>query len=103
MPAAQTGNSPVAAWNAWVLGVIVFLIALSALGQRFARGHEWYNLILGIWIFIAPWVLGFAAAANPAWDHWIVGALIFLASASGFAVARPARVQTGDVHHPFPR
>lgn len=72
-----------AAWNAWVLGVIVFLIALSAIG-RMELWQEWFNLVLGAWIFVAPWVLGFATGSSPAaaWDHWIVGALIFLVSAS---------------------
>ncbi len=98
------GSSPVAAWNAWVLGVIVFLVALTAMGRRFARGQEWYNLVLGIWIFIAPWVLGFAArTANAAWDHWIVGALIFLVSASGLSMMRPAVARHDPRHSPLPR
>ncbi|HEY7300126.1 MAG TPA: SPW repeat protein [Xanthobacteraceae bacterium] len=75
-----------AAWNAWVLGVIVFLIALSASGRRAtwegSAGHEWVVLLLGIWIFVAPWVLGFANVGTraAAWDHWVTGALIFLVS-----------------------
>jgi uncharacterized membrane protein len=33
------------------------------------------NFLLGIWIFVSPWVYG--AAGNPnAWNSWIVGALI---------------------------
>jgi hypothetical protein len=38
--------------GAWVLGVIVFLIALSASGRRAAweaSGHEWVALLLGVW------------------------------------------------------
>jgi hypothetical protein len=83
------GAGTVAAWDAWVLGVVVFLVGLSAMGQRFVRGQEWVNLALGVWIFIAPWVLGFAyGGSDAAWDHWIVGALIFLVSASGVANTR---------------
>jgi hypothetical protein len=93
---AQGGPSAVeagvAAWNAWVLAVIVFLVALSAMG-RLARGQETINLLLGIWIFIAPWVLGFAAGADgaAAWDHWIVGALVFLVSAAALSTVRRER------------
>ncbi|HZD91531.1 MAG TPA: SPW repeat protein [Pseudolabrys sp.] len=78
-----------AAWDAWVLGVLVFLVALSALG-RFARGQEWANLIMGAWIFVAPWALGFSFGPFPAaaWDHWIVGALIFLVSAWSLTLMR---------------
>jgi hypothetical protein len=88
---AYTGaaNGSVAAWDAWVLGVVVFVVSLSAMGQRFVKGQEWLNLVLGIWIFIAPWVLTFAGSnSTPAWDHWIVGALIFLVSAGGVSTAR---------------
>jgi hypothetical protein len=84
------GAGSVAAWDAWVLGVVVFLLSISAIGQRFVRGQEWANAVLGVWIFIAPWVLAFAGgASNAAWDHWIVGALIFLVSVSGVATTRP--------------
>jgi hypothetical protein len=86
---ANGGNGSLAAWDAWVLGVIVFLVALSAMGRRFVRGQEWVNLLLGIWIFVAPWVLAFANGnSTPAWDHWIVGALIFLVSAGAISNAR---------------
>ncbi len=66
-----------ASWNAWILGIIVFIVSLSAMRRSDVR-QEWINLILGAWIFIAPWVLGFATGqyAAAAWDHWIVGALI---------------------------
>jgi hypothetical protein len=66
-----------AAWNAWVLGVIVFLVALSTIGNM-EVWQEWFNIVLGVWIFIAPWVLGFVGFPRASWDHWIVGALIFL-------------------------
>lgn len=68
-----------AAWNAWVLGAIVFLISLSAIG-RMEFWQERANAVLGVWIFIAPWVLNFAGwnLRAAAWDHWVVGALIFL-------------------------
>jgi SPW repeat len=75
-----------ASWNAWVLGVIVFLIALSASGRRAtwegSGGNEWVVLLLGVWVFVAPWVLGFANVGTraAAWDHWVTGALIFLVS-----------------------
>jgi SPW repeat len=66
-----------AAWNAWVLGVIVFLVALSAIGNM-EVWQEWWNIVLGAWIFVAPWALGFVGIPRAGWDHWIVGALVFL-------------------------
>jgi hypothetical protein len=69
-----------AAWNAWVIGVILFLLMLSAVGQV-AASQEWFALILGAWTFVAPWILGFVLLGRASWDHWIVGALVFLIAA----------------------
>ncbi len=88
-----------AAWNAWVLGVIVFLVALSAIGSM-ELWQEWINLILGAWIFAAPWALGFTFLPPASWDHWFVGALIFLISLSSLRSGRD--VPTGAVP-PGPR
>jgi hypothetical protein len=33
------------------------------------------NLLLGIWLFISPWVYGVYSNSN-SWNSWIVGALI---------------------------
>ena len=57
-PSGLAGPRNAAAWNAWVLGVIVFLVAISAIG-RMDFWQEYMNIVLSIWIFIAPWVLGF--------------------------------------------
>jgi hypothetical protein len=76
-----------ASWNAWVVGVIVAIAALSTLARADFR-QEWVNAILGIWTFIAPWALGFAGLPRANWDHWIVGALIFLVAASSLAQER---------------
>lgn len=66
-----------AAGNAWVLGAIIFLLSLSAVSQ-FTSGSEWINVLLGIWVFIAPWVLRFAGIPAASWNHWIVGGVIVI-------------------------
>ncbi len=80
-----------AAWDAWVLGVIVFLAALSAVGRLDVR-QEWIILVLGAWIFVAPWVLGFTPLPKASWDHWIVGALVFLIALWTLSGARTTSV-----------
>ena len=82
--AVETVNN--AAWNAWVLAAIVFVVSLSAV-WRFNFWQDRIHIVLGAWIFVAPWVLGFAQGHFRAasWDHWIVGALIFVISASNQA------------------
>ena len=66
-----------ASWNSWILGIIIFIVAASAL-FRLQVWEEWVNALLGIWLFIAPWVLGFTNVVQASWDHWIVGALIVI-------------------------
>src|SRR5215212_7578076 len=87
------GAAHTAAWNAWALGVIVFLVAISAI-SRMDFWQEYVNVVLSIWIFIAPWVLGFAMLSGAASDHWVVGVLIFLFSISVLSRARQARTVT---------
>jgi hypothetical protein len=75
------------AWNAWVFGVITAIVTLWAMA-RFSVWQEWLAVLIGIWLFVAPWVLRFSAQRNPAWDHWIVGVLIFVVSISALSYAR---------------
>lgn len=87
-----------AAWNAWVLGAIVFLVAISqATSFTATRFQErWVNVVLGIWIFVAPWALGFTALPSAAWDHWVIGAIIFFLAAAKYAQSRNADVPLGS-------
>ena len=97
-------NGPViavshAAWNAWVLGVIVFLVALSAIGT-IEVWQEWWHVVLGAWIFAAPWALGFVGFPRASWDHWIVGAIIFLLAVWGLYQLRNVPTTTTVVGPP---
>ena len=87
--AAMAGAAPIfnAAWDAWIFGVITAVVAISAI-SRLAAWQEWISLAIGLWLFIAPWALGFSAARTAAWDHWFVGLLIVLASLSTLSVRR---------------
>jgi hypothetical protein len=82
-----------AAWNAWILGAIVFLVGASAIG-RMEAWQEYISMVLGAWIFIAPWVLGFSPLERASWDHWIVGALIFLIALWSLSSPRTQTVTT---------
>ncbi|WP_163268768.1 SPW repeat protein [Chelativorans alearense] len=64
-----------AAWNAWVVGALIGLVAIGAL-VSFAEWEEWANLVLGIWAIISPWLLGFAAITAAVWAHVIAGVIV---------------------------
>nr|HET6901364.1 SPW repeat protein [Ktedonobacteraceae bacterium] len=68
-------------WDAWILGVVIVLVSLWALATPGTIVPKVINLILGIWVFISPWILGFAYMAGIAWSAWIIGALVIILSA----------------------
>lgn len=64
-----------AAWNAWVVGVVIAGLAIWAIAMV-AQWQDWLSGILGLWLVIAPWVLGFGNLAAAAWISVIVGLLV---------------------------
>jgi hypothetical protein len=64
-----------AAWNAWISAVVIAALAIGAL-SAFQEWEEWLNLIAGIWVVAAPWVLGFAAITLAMWTHVVLGLLV---------------------------
>ena len=45
--------------NAIICGIIIAVLSIAALAA-FAEWEEWLNLIVGLWVLVSPWVLGFA-------------------------------------------
>jgi len=39
---------------------------------------NWIQLVLGLWIFVSPWVLGFSSISTALWSNVIVGALVVI-------------------------
>lgn len=50
------------AWNAWLVGalVVAFSIARSS-GPTHVIGFSYVNTVLGVWIFISPFVIGYTS------------------------------------------
>ncbi|HEY1327475.1 MAG TPA: SPW repeat protein [Casimicrobiaceae bacterium] len=52
------------------------------------RWQDWVNLLLGIWLFLSPWLLGYyEASMTAAWNAWILGVALVVFSA--IAVSMP--------------
>lgn len=73
-------NPSSAAWDAWLLGAAIVVIAIWALSVPESKGAEWTNAVFGAWVFLAPWILSFAGSAGAAWNAWIVGAVVAIAA-----------------------
>ena len=46
---------------------------------------HWITLILGIWVFITPWLLGFATNAAGLWSNVVVGLVLVVVSIYGLS------------------
>jgi hypothetical protein len=79
MPAGEAMGAPVA-WNAWIVGIVIAAVAVWAI-VMFAPWQDWVNGVLGAWLVIARWVLGFGSLAAAAWNHVIVGLLVLALAA----------------------
>src|SRR5262249_48384206 len=62
----------VASINAMIAGLVIGVLAIGAL-VAFAPWEEWINLVLGLWTFISPWILGFGPATGATWIHVMPG------------------------------
>src|SRR6266540_2230294 len=69
-----------ASWNAWLSGVIVAALAIAALAA-FAEWEEWLNLIVGIWVAVSPWLIGFSANATAMRLHFVIGVIVAVVAA----------------------
>lgn len=77
--ATEASSVPAAAWTAWITALVVAALAIAAL-LHFAEWEEWLNAAVGVWLVIAPWLLGFAALVEAKWSAVVLGALIAISS-----------------------
>jgi uncharacterized membrane protein len=64
-----------AAWTAYIGGVLLVIAGLWSLSSGTNQWIEGAEVVLGVLLFIAPWVLGFSSLTNMAWSCWIAGIL----------------------------
>ena len=86
-----------AMWTMIVLGVLVALDGLASLavpGQVYGEGIQ---IVLGVLMFISPWVMSYTGFDGIAWSSWIIGALTVIAGAAALPVAQAAHRAGGGV------
>jgi hypothetical protein len=65
----------IAAGNAVIIGLALAAAALGAMLVPQAW-EEWTELLLGLWLIVSPWVLGFSALTNAMWAAVATGIVI---------------------------
>lgn len=72
--------------NAVVSGIIIAVLSIAALAA-FAEWEEWLNLIMGLWVIVSPWLLGFAGT-TAAWVHVVIGIIVAAVAAAEMWMSR---------------
>jgi hypothetical protein len=88
-------NLPNARWNNVIVGILVAIFGLARFSSTAPTGLSWANLVLGIWLIISPFVLGFAHVVGAMWHNVIVGIIVgVLGWARALTPATAGRLKT---------
>ena len=73
----QYWGLPAPTWNSIVIGVAVTLIAALRVAEPLRNaGLSWINFLLGVWMIVSPWVLGYSSQVRLVWNAVVVGILV---------------------------
>jgi len=62
-----------------LLGIGVFVVAIWSIAAAMSTTvPAWINVILGVWIVLAPWILGYSYDGVATTNDLIVGALVVI-------------------------
>jgi hypothetical protein len=64
-----------AAWTALITGGVIAIVAAVALAEL-RQWEEWVNGILGLFVAVSPWLLGFSGVSHAMWTHVVLGLVI---------------------------
>jgi hypothetical protein len=85
-----------AVWNNVAVGILVGLFALFRNSGGYDEpGWSWCNAILGLWLVVSPWALGFASTGSAMVNNLVAGGVIALLAFISAMVARPAITRSG--------
>ena len=76
-----------ALWNDIIVGAVVLIFAAVRVGMPLhMQWLSWINALLGVWLFIAPFALGYSDISSPLWNDIVLGVIVaVLAVASSVA------------------
>lgn len=66
-----------AAMNAYLIGIAIAVLSVAELYVH-RRWEEWVNLLLGIWLIISPWLLGYNTMRGPTQNAVVLGLIMIV-------------------------
>lgn len=89
-------TSTAAIWTLIVLGVLIAADGLWSLAAPGMVASEGIQVVLGVLLFISPWVLSFSALSGASWVSWIGGGLTIIAGLAALPAANSAHRVAGQ-------
>lgn len=87
-----------ATWTMVILGALVALDGLASLAMPGMVYGEYVQIVLGVLMFISPWVIGYTEFTGMSWSSWIIGALTAIVGGAALPVAQAAHRATAGQH-----
>ena len=84
--------SPAALWNAIIIGLALIVLGTwAAVSNEVATDKtlDWVNVVLGIWLITAPFLLGYRSVTTALANDAIVGVIVL--ALAGWAVSALGR------------
>jgi uncharacterized membrane protein HdeD (DUF308 family) len=90
-----------AAWDNIICGIVVLVLASIRVAHP-ARNLalSWINLIIGIWIFISPWVLRYSTDRTPLSNDVVLGIIVFVCAIWSLAASPRSDYRTPPPYSP---
>lgn len=76
----------VAAMDLRASGAVIAILSLAAM-VAFSNWEEWANLLIGFWLIVSPWILGFAHTRAMHFSIAVGAAVAYLATLELFLVS----------------
>lgn len=76
---ANPSLAPEPAWSHYLTGMAVVIVAAFAIAS-FRAWTAWLEAFLGVWLILAPWVLGFSQLPVFTWNSVTVGIVLIVSS-----------------------
>jgi uncharacterized membrane protein HdeD (DUF308 family) len=84
-------------WALIVLGALLAIAALLSLALPGVVATEWLTVLVGVLLFVAPWVLTYTDRVGASWTSWVVG--VIAVALGGSSVPASNRVHRQAIQH----
>jgi uncharacterized membrane protein HdeD (DUF308 family) len=85
-----TETTTTATWALVVLGVVTAVVSLWSLAEPGSVASEWVHAVMGVLLFVSPWVMGFNGTDGIAWTAWIAGVITFVVGLAALPASKDA-------------